>query len=122
MKDEQEAFAVAKASWRGSLLVKQITAHQLLEQFIPIQLADHTACIVIIGDISGVLCEQVADDLIDGVIAFFIQSIEYIPKYAAHILLVITGYGEFNSVVRHGIDLLKMITLIITQNYVCVKP
>lgn len=29
--NEQEAFAVAKASWRESLLIEQVTADQLLK-------------------------------------------------------------------------------------------
>lgn len=36
MKLKQEAFAVAKASWRGLFFVKQVAAYQFLEKLVPI--------------------------------------------------------------------------------------
>ena len=98
---------MAKASWLGLLLDGEIIAHQLLHQFIPIQLVNHAAGIVVVGDIGGIFCEQIADDLIDGIIAFFIQSIEHTMQNPAHILLVITGNSKLDGILCHGIDLLK---------------
>ena len=122
MKLKQEAFAVAKASWRGLFFVKQIAPDQLLQKLITIQLTNHSTGIVVVGDIGGIFRKQVADDLIDGVIAFFIQGVEYIPENLAHILLIIAGNSEFDCIIRHEIDLQKVIFTIITQKDVRVKP
>ena len=104
---KQEAFAVAKASWLGSFSDVEIIAHQLLHQLVPVQLTDHAAGIVVVGDIGGIFCEQVADDLIDGIIAFFIQSIEYTTQNPAHIFLVIAGNRKLDGTLCHGFDLLN---------------
>ena len=105
----------------GSFFVKQVTTYQLLKQLVPVQSTNIGTCIVVVGDIGGILCEQVANDLIDGIIAFFIQSIEYIPQNLTHILLVLTGNHKFNCTVRHEIDLLNMNVDIITQKQQSVK-
>ena len=100
---KQEAFAVAKASWPVSVLNGQIVADQFLHQFIPVHLTDHAAGIVVIGDIGGIFREQIADDLIDGIVTFLIQSIEDTTQDPAHILFVIARNSKFNSVlIRHG--------------------
>ena len=97
----KEAFAVAKASGLELFLAKQIATDQLLEKLVPVQLADEISGIVIVGDIGGVFGQKIADNLIDGVISFFVESIEYTAEGSAHILLVLTGNGEFNGAVRH---------------------
>ena len=50
----------------GFCSVPQVLLHQLLEQLVPVQLADEGAGVVVVGDIGGVLREDVADDLVDG--------------------------------------------------------
>ena len=109
-----------QASWltRGS---GQIAPNQFLHQLVTIQLADHAAGIVIVGDIGGVLGQQVAHDLIDGVIALFLQSVEDGTKGTAHILFVITGNGKLNGIFRHGFDLLMGIGYIIAHIFEYVK-
>ena len=92
---KQEAFAVAKASWLGLRFVNQIFAHQNLHQLVPIDLTDHAPGTTIVGDIGGVLGEQIADDLIDGVVAFFVQGVEHTTEYGAHIVFVVAGHCEF---------------------------
>ena len=98
---------MAKASWLGLVLNRQIIANQLLHQLVPIQLTNHAAGIIVVGNIGGIFCEQVADDLIDGILAFFIQSIEHTMQNTAHILFIIAGNGELDGILCHGIDLLK---------------
>ena len=58
----------------GSLLIKQVTLDQLLEEFIPVQLTNHGAGIVVIGDISGVFSQEIPDNLIDGIVALFLRA------------------------------------------------
>jgi hypothetical protein len=109
----KEAFAVAKASCGISL--GQIAPNQFLQQLITIQLADHAACIVVVGDIGGILGQQISDDLVDRVVTLFPQSIEHSPEDAAHIVFVVTGDCELNGIFRHGFDLLMVDTGIISQ-------
>ena len=98
---------MAKASWLGSFSDGEIIAHQLLHQLVPVQLTDHAAGIVVVGDIGGIFCEQLTDDLIDGIIAFFIQSIEYTTQNAAHIFLIVAGNSKLDGAICHGSDLLN---------------
>jgi hypothetical protein len=103
--------------------VEQIAVNQVLQQFITIQLANHASGIVIIGDICGILSQKIANDLVNGVITLFIQSIEHTTQNGSHILLVIAGYGKLNSTTfRHRNDLLPNIEDIISQFHQGVKP
>jgi hypothetical protein len=104
----------SKAS-RLDLLFEQIAPYQCLHQFIPIQLTNHAARIVVVGDIGGIFRQQVTNDLVNGVVTLFTESIEHTPENSAHILSVIIGNGELNgTVVRHGNDLLSIIGNIIS--------
>jgi hypothetical protein len=115
------AFA-SKSPFRQILLVKQIALHQLLEQFIPVQFADHAPGTVVIGDVCGILGEKVTDDLVNGVVTLFAQSVEYITKNSAHIFFVIAGNSKLNGVIaRHVIDLLLHSGDIIAQIFGYVK-
>jgi hypothetical protein len=105
-RNEKEAFAVAKASWLGLLIPEQITLHKLLKKLVPIKLTDHAAGIVVIRDISGIFRQQIADDLIDRIITFFVQSIEDTPENTMHILFVVAGYCKLNGIFRHDFNLL----------------
>ena len=60
---------------RGYCSVRQILFHQLLQQLVPVQLPDQGAGIVVVGDIGRVFREDVADDLVDGVIALLLKGI-----------------------------------------------
>ena len=51
--------------------------HELLQQLIAVELADQAAGIVVICDVSGVLRQEITDDLVDGVIAFFAECAIY---------------------------------------------
>ena len=100
----------------------QIAADQLLQKLVPIQLGDHTAGVVVVGDVGGVLGQQIADDLIHRIVALFLQSVEDGTKGAAHIVLVVAGYDKFLCIlVRHGVDLLGNSGYIIAQIFVYVK-
>jgi hypothetical protein len=92
-----------------SVFVKQIAAQQFLHQLVPIQLTDHASGIVVVGDIGGIFGEQIAYDLIDGVVTLLAQGIEHTPENSAHILFVIAGNGKFQGfTIRHGLSLLKL--------------
>ena len=105
----------------GSILFEQILANQHLHQLVPVDLTDHATGIVIIGDIGGILGQQVAHDLIDGIIALFLQSVEHGTQGAAHILFIIAGNGKLNGIFRHGFDLLVISGYIIAHIFAYVK-
>ena len=104
----KEAFAVAKASWPfGLLFLEEIFANQNLHQLIPVDLADHAAGIVVVGDVGGILGQQVSNDLVDGIVAFFGQGFVHTTENTAHILFIVAGYGELQGgFIRHGLSLL----------------
>ncbi len=55
----------------GLLLVEKVLANQHLHQLVTVDLADHSPGVVVVGDVGGILSQQVANDLVDGVVAFF---------------------------------------------------
>ena len=119
----KEAFAVAKASWPfGLLFLEEIFANQNLHQLIPVDLADHAAGVVVVGDIGGILGEQIADNLVDGIITLFVESIEHTAEYPAHIVLIVAGYSKFDSAVHfvflNVIDLLLLESLYLKKTFV----
>ena len=84
---------------------EKVAANQSLHHLVPVQFTNHAAGIVVIGDISGILGEQIANDLVDGVVALFGQGIEHTPERAAHGVLIVAGYCKLDgAVVRQGVD------------------
>jgi hypothetical protein len=55
------------------VLIRQILTHELLEKLVPVQLADQGPGPVVVGDVGGVFGEDIAHDLIDGVITLLGQ-------------------------------------------------
>ena len=96
-----------KSLLAGMLVVEQVFPNQNLHHFVPVDLADHAAGVVVVGDVGWVLGQKVTYNLIDGVIALFGQGIKHTPENTAHVLFVVTGYGKFQGVFfRHGLSLL----------------
>ena len=56
-------------------LFVKVILDQLLHKFIPVDTADERSGVVVIGNISGVLRENVADDLIYGVISLHHEGV-----------------------------------------------
>ena len=115
---------MAKASRRVLGIFKQVTVYQCLEQFVPVNLTNHAAGIIVIGDIGGILCQQVANDLVNGVITLFVQSVEHITENSAHIVFIIAGHSKLDGIsgiVHYGNDLLPIVSVIIAQYSLGVK-
>ena len=53
----------------------EIAFQQHLQQLVPVQLADERAGVVVVGDVGGVLAEDIAHNLVDGVIALLPEGI-----------------------------------------------
>ena len=56
-------------------LLSQIPPHQHLQQLITVDLADECAGTHVVGDIGGVLRQDITHDLVDGVITLFLQCL-----------------------------------------------
>ena len=66
-----------------------------LEQLIPIQLADESPGIVVVGDIGGVLGQDVTDDLVDGVIPLLLEGVIYGGQNGLDLLVPVLIEVEF---------------------------
>ena len=53
----------------------QILPHEDLKKLVPVDLADQGPGVVVVGDIGGVLRENIADDLVDRIVALFLQCL-----------------------------------------------
>jgi hypothetical protein len=107
------AFAETKAPGLMSGILEQIALDQRLHQFIPVQLADHASGIVVVGDIGGIFRKQITDDLINGIVTFFLQGVEHRAQDPAHAIPVVAGDCEFLcALVRHDFDLLMVIVVL----------
>ena len=53
------------------MIIREVTANELLEQFISVETADLTAGAIVVRNVGRVLSQQITDDLVDGIIALF---------------------------------------------------
>jgi hypothetical protein len=96
--------------------LEQIAVNQILEQLITVQLANHTSSVLVVSDVGGVFCQKITNNLVNGIITLFIQSIEHIPQNSPHIFLIIAGYCELYGIAfRHWNGLLPIVKDIIAQ-------
>ena len=85
----------------------EILFYQFLQQLVPIQLADQGAGVVVVGDIGGVLREDVSHDLIDGIIALFLQRAVYATQDLLDLRVLFVLNAEFPGVIHlHAAHLL----------------
>ena len=87
-------------------VLKKVLAHQRLHQLVPVDLTDHASGVAIIRDVSRVFREQVANDLVYGVVPFLGQGLEHTPEDLAHVLFVIGDVEGQGILIRHGLQLL----------------
>ena len=70
----EAAFTVSEGRYSDAFrLLSEVAAHKRLQQLVAIQLADQRAGVVMVRDIGGVLRQDVAHDLVDGIIALILQ-------------------------------------------------
>ena len=82
-------------------LIEKIVPHKLLQEFVTIELTDEAASIIVIGDIGGVLGKNVADNLIDRVVALFCEGLIDLNQNLLHFLVAVVYGGKFNGVALH---------------------
>ena len=103
------------------MIIREVTAKELLEQFIPVDPADFAAGTVVVRNIGRILSQQISNDLVDGIVTFFGQGGEYIAQNLAHAFLIVSGNRKFDGTICHGIDLLCELMSIIAPIRFCVK-
>jgi hypothetical protein len=79
--------------------VSQIVLEQHLEELVPVQAADESPGVVVIGDIGGVLGEDIAHDLVDGVIAFFLEGVVHGGQDIPDLRVFVTKYVELTGII-----------------------
>ena len=56
------------------VLLLKVEANDLVEQFVSVKLADDRTGVIVIGDISRIFRQKIADDLHDRIVTLFSQS------------------------------------------------
>ena len=79
----------------------QVLAHQNLQQLVPVDLANQGAGAQMVGDIGGVFGEDVAHDLVDGIIALFLQCLIDSGQNVADLSILIHGDLKFTGKIVH---------------------
>jgi hypothetical protein len=79
--------------------ISQVVLQQHLEQLIPVQPADEGAGVVVIGDIGGVLREDIPYDLVDGVISLFLEGIIYGGQDILDLRVLVTQHTELTRII-----------------------
>jgi hypothetical protein len=102
-------------------IVRKVATNQFLEQLVPVDPADLAAGGIVVCDIGRILSQKIANDLVDGIVTFFGQGIEYAPQNLAHTFLIVSGDCKFDGAFRHGVDLLCEVMIIIARFRCCVK-
>ena len=82
------------------LLLQQIALQKYLKQFISVQPTDQGSGVVVVGDVSWILAEDVAHDLIDGVIPLFLERIVDRGQNHFDFLVLVDVYAEFTGIIH----------------------
>ena len=90
------------------LLMEQIVLDQSLQQLVPVHLADEGAGVVVVGDVGGILGQNIAHDLVDGVIALFLKGLIYLGEDGLDLQITLIGQLKSSSEIhfhnRHLLD------------------
>ena len=85
----------------------QITAQHGLQQIVPIHLTDQGTGILVGRDVGGVFGQDIAHQLIDGVIAFFLECVVHLLHDFMDLDVLLIVDGKNGSSVAHEIHPLK---------------
>ena len=59
----------------------EVGCNQVFQKLLPVDTGDYLPCAVVVGDVSRVLCQYVANDLPYRVVSLFLQSIIYLHHF-----------------------------------------
>src|SRR5699024_11314751 len=93
----------SKRDWSSDVCSSDLVLlDQLLQQLVPIQLADQGAGVVVVGDIGRVLREDVPHDLIDGVVSFLLKGAVYGGQHLFDLRVLFIEIGRASCRERVG--------------------
>ncbi len=79
------------------ILYSEVCLNELAHKLIAVDAADEGSCALMVGDICGVLGENIANQLVYGVIALFSESLINCGNDCVHLMILIVVKGEFLS-------------------------
>ena len=88
--------------YASDILQLQIALYQHLQQLVPVDLADQRTGGVVVGDIGGILGENIAHDLVDGVVALLLQRLVQGGENIMHLRLLVLRRVELAGKFVHG--------------------
>jgi hypothetical protein len=82
-------------------LIEKIVPYKLLKKIVTVELTDAAASVIVIGDIGRILRENVADNLVNGVVALLSEGLVDLHEDFLHFLVAVVYGGEFNGIAFH---------------------
>ena len=98
----------------GSLV--QVAGQQLLQQLVAVKAADEAAGVVVVGDVRRVLGEDVADELVDRVVAFDNKGMIHGSEDLLHFCFVVDRVKPSGCVFHVKPSLIQVLVPIIPKN------
>ena len=104
LKKQQKAGLCECTAPLGGLwgLHLQIILHQHLQQLIAVDLADQRAGRIVVGDIGGILGEDIAHDLVDRIVALLLEGLLDSGEDMMDLLLLILSGIELSGKLIHA--------------------
>lgn len=97
-------------------LFVQIAGQQLLQQLIAVEAADEAAGVIVVGDIRRILGENVADELVDRVVAFDNKGMIHGSEDLLHFCFVVDRIKPSGCVFHAKPSLIQVLVFIIPKN------
>ena len=97
-------------------LFAQIAAHERLQQLVAVEAADEAAGVVVVGDIRRILGENVADELVDGVVPFDNKGMIHGSEDLLHFCFVVDRVKPSGCVFHVKPSLIQVLVPIIPKN------
>ena len=94
----------------------QVAGQQLLQQLVAVKAADEAAGVVVVGDVRRVLGEDVADELVDRVVAFDNKGMIHGSEDLFHFCFVVDRVKPSGCVFHVKSSLIQVLASIIPKN------
>lgn len=94
----------------------QVAGQQLLQQLVAVKAADEAAGVVVVGDVRRILGEDVADELVDRVIAFDNKGMIHGSEDLLHLCFVVDRVKPPGCVFHVKSSLIQVLASIIPKN------
>lgn len=94
----------------------QVAGQQLLQQLVAVKAADEAAGVVVVGDVRRILREDVADELVDRVVAFDNKGMIHGSEDLFHFCFVVDRVKPSGCVFHVKPSLIQVLASIIPKN------